>query len=298
MKEIKITPNEAGQRLDRFLCKYFNNTTRTNIFKLIRKKVFKVNGVRVKEDYFLELGDNLQVYLADETFAGLIKEVEKISAEEVKLNIIFEDDDILIVNKPSGMLTHPDANEYKNTLASKVQIYLRHLATRTFKPAPVHRLDKNTSGMVIFAKNYESLKRYNELMRKREIEKYYICVVSGNVLRKGEVIGYITKDEQKNKVTLSKNGRDESKFCHTEYEPIKSFGDYTLVEVKLITGRSHQIRASLSYIGHPIVGDLKYGGKKVGNINNQLLHAYKLKVDGKEFISQSREINEFVKKHS
>lgn len=298
MKSITIGPNEEGQRLDRFLSKYLNNSSRTNLFKLIRKKVFKVNGVKIKEDYFLKNGDILEIYLSDETLNSLVKEAAPIEAEDVDLDIIFEDDELLVVHKPKGLLTHPDQNEYKNTLSSKVQIYLRHLATRTFKPAPIHRLDKNTSGVVLFAKTYEALKKYNALMREREIHKYYICVVEGTVSQAGEVKGFLTKDEASNKVRLTSFDRDDSKLCHTLYKPIKNMGYFTLVEVELLTGRSHQIRASMAFIGHPIVGDVKYGAKKVKNVENQLLHGYKVCIGERTFSCDSEEINAFLTLHS
>tara|TARA_Y100000588_G_C14182648_1_gene894362 strand:+ start:218 stop:1117 length:900 start_codon:yes stop_codon:yes gene_type:complete len=295
MKTVIIGPNEAGQRLDRFLLKYLNNSSRANVYKLIRKKVFKVNGVRVKEEYFFELGDKLEIYLSDESYEKLVKPIEIVEASDVGLNIVYEDDDILIVDKPKGMLTHPDQNEFKNTLASKVQVYLKHLATRTFKPASIQRLDKNTSGLVIFGKNYQSLKAYNEMMRNREIKKYYQCVVEGSVKEAGTVKGWLVKDEQKNKVRLSKDQQnDKAKYCHTDYRPIKHVGKYTLLEVELHTGRSHQIRESMRYIGHPIVGDKKYGASKEKNVNSQLLHGYKLIINNKEYTSESEEIRRFI----
>lgn len=294
MKAIEIGKNEDGQRLDRFLLKYLNNSSRSNIFKLIRKKVFKVNGVKVKEEYFLKEGDLLEMFLSDETLATLMTEMEPITAEEADLDIIFEDDEILVVHKPKDLLTHPDQTEYKKTLASFVQIYLKHLATRTFKPAPIHRLDKNTSGVVVFAKTYDALKRYNELMRERKIQKYYQCVVHGVVRKPGEVIGYLTKDEATNKVTLSPESDDEGKYCHTKYKPIKQFGPFTLLEVELLTGRSHQIRASMSYIDHPIVGDSKYGGRRYKNAQNQLLHGYKVVIEDRVFTCESEEIKSFM----
>ena len=296
MKTIVITKNEADQRLDRFLLKYFNNTTRTNVYKLIRKKVFKVNGKRVKEDYFLRDADQLDIFLQNETSESLMKEIVTIKPDKIGLDIVFEDEEMLIVNKPKGLLTHPDKDEYKNTLATIVQYYLADLCTKTFRPAPVHRLDKNTSGLILFAKTYESLKLYNELMRERKIGKYYLTVVEGALKETGEVKGYLVKDEIKNKVKILKSNQDESKFCHTKYSILKHYRGYTLVEIELLTGRSHQIRASMASIGHPIVGDVKYGGKKIEDITTQLLHGYKLINDGKEYQTRSKEIDAFVQK--
>lgn len=297
MREIKITANEADQRIDRFLLKYFNDTTRSNLYKLLRKKVFKVNGKAVtKPETMLALDDVLNIYMAEETIESLRKPIEIVKPDDLGLKIVYEDEDILVVEKPVGMLTHPDKTEYKNTLATIVQFYLKALCTPTFKPAPVHRLDKNTSGLVLFAKHYESLKHYNALMRERQIEKYYLCVCEGRVDSKGEIKGYLTKNEAINKVTLTQKDDDKSKYCHTQYKCLKSNGKYSLVEVSLITGRSHQIRVSMSYIGHPIVGDVKYGGKKSKGQTTQMLHAYKLKVGQRSFTSESDEIREFVSK--
>ncbi len=295
MKAITIGKNEDGQRLDRFLLKYLNNSSRSNIFKLIRKKVFKVNGVKVKEEYFLKEGDILEIFLSDETMDTLMTEEAPITAEEADLNIIYEDEELLVVHKPKDLLTHPDKNEYKKTLASFVQIYLKHLATRTFKPAPIHRLDKNTSGVVVFAKTYDALKRYNEMMRERQIQKYYQCIVHGRVAAAGEVLGYLTKDEESNKVKLMAHSDDEGKFCHTKFKPLQQLGNYTLLEVELLTGRSHQIRASMAYIGHPIVGDIKYGGRRINNVENQLLHGYKVVIGEHVFTCESEDIQSFIK---
>lgn len=295
MKEIIIGDNEKEQRFDRFLLKYFNNSTRTNMYKLIRKKVFKINGVRMtKKDYFLQKDDVIQVYLSDESFDALIKEEEQISSEKVQLDIVFEDDELLIVNKPKGLLTHPDQNEYKNTLSTKVNLYLRHLASRTFKPASIQRLDKNTSGLVIFCKTYDGLKKYNALMRERAIKKYYLAVVEGHLDGSGEIKGTLNKDEKNNKVTLYKDSDKGEKYCHTKYKVLKNYTEYTLVEVELLTGRTHQIRASLASIGHPIVGDKKYGGKFVKNVRNQLLHGYKVIINGRTFTCSSVEIDTFI----
>jgi len=295
MKTVIIGKNEAGQRLDRFLLKYLNNSSRANVYKLIRKKVFKVNGVRAKEEYFFELGDKLEIFLSDESYEKLVKIEVQVEATDVGLEIVYEDDDMLIVDKPKGMLTHPDQNEFKNTLSSKVQVYLKHLATRTFKPASIQRLDKNTSGLVIFGKNYQSLKALNEMMRNREIKKYYQCVVEGVVSKPGEVKGWLVKDEQRNKVRLSaKQQDDKAKYCDTAYKPIKRLGKYTLLEVELHTGRSHQIRESMRFIGHPIVGDKKYGASKEKNVNSQLLHGYKLIINGSEYVSESEDIKNFI----
>lgn len=299
LREIIIGENEEEQRLDRFLLKYLNNSSRSNIYKLLRKKVIKVNGKREKENYFLQGNDKVQIFLSDEALNKLVKEEKNEMVRDVNLDIVFEDDNILVVNKPKGLLTHPDKKEYKKTLATRVQSYLKHLQTRTFKPASVNRLDLNTSGLVIFCKTYNSLKKYNEMMRNREIKKYYLCIVHGKVSKEGEIKGYLTKDSKKNIVDIRKNNyNNKGQFIYTKYRPLEYYGNFTLLEVELLTGRSHQIRASLSKINHPIIGDTKYGGKKISNITTQVLHAYKLVIDDRVFIKESKDIEEIIKKLS
>jgi 23S rRNA pseudouridine955/2504/2580 synthase len=295
MREIIIGENEKEQRIDRFLLKFFNNSSRANVYKLLRKKTIKVNGVRIKEDYFLKDGDIVQVFLSDESFDKLIEEEKILEPEDVDIDIVYEDDEILVVNKPKGMLTHPDKDEYKETMSTKVYIYLRHLSTRTFKPASIQRLDKNTSGLIIFCKTYDSLKKYNVLMRERKIEKYYLTVVKGDIDNSGEIKGFLHKDEVNNKVTFSKEKSSEKdKFCHTKYKLLKRIKGFSLVEIELLTGRTHQIRASLESIGFSIVGDKKYGGTGYRGEKNQLLHCYKIKVENKTFEAPSPEIDGFL----
>lgn len=295
MKQMTIGPNEEGQRLDRYLLKLLGRGNRATLYKLMRKNTFKVNGKKVAPDYFLQPGDEVSIYLSDETFQQLATQSQPVLPEKVSLEIVYEDEEILIVDKPKGMLTHPDQTEYKRTLASKVQIYLAHLATRTFKPAPVHRLDKNTSGLVLFAKTYEALKRCNALMRDRKIDKFYLCVVEGILDQSGEIEGFLVKDEIKNKVSIVKKDSDASKYFHTRYKPVEVRGRHTVLEVELLTGRSHQIRASLASIGHPIVGDLKYGARRQPGVEGQLLHAYKLVMEGRIFEHRSEELDAFVR---
>lgn len=297
--EIIIGKNEEEQRLDRFLLKYFNNSTRSNIYRLLRKKIIKVNGKKQKENYFLQKDDIIQVFLSDDSINKLIKKEKQKFVKNVNLDIVYENKEILIVNKPKGLLTHPDKKEYKKTLATRVQSYLKDLQTTTFKPASVNRLDQNTSGLVIFCKTYESLKKFNEMMRNREIEKYYLCIVHGKISKEGEIKGYLTKDPQKNVVEITKkNYNNKGQFIHTKYKPLDYYGNFTLLEVQILTGRTHQIRASLSKINHPIIGDTKYGGKKIKGITTQVLHAYKLVIGDREFVKESKDIEKIIKKIS
>lgn len=291
MHSITIGPNEKEQRIDRFLCKYLNGSTKGNIFKLIRKKLIRINGERTKENYKLVEGDVLTIRLSDESLAQLMPEKKTITADSADLTIVHEDDEILIVEKPVGLLTHPDKTEYKKTLATRVQLYLRDLCTRTFRPAPVHRLDKNTSGLVIFAKTYEALQAINASMRGRAIEKYYLTIVEGNITKEGSIKGWVTKDEARNKVTLHKRKIPNSLEVHTDYHPLESTGEYTLCEVTLHTGRPHQIRVSMASIGHPIAGDYKYGGTQLEGNYSQLLHAWRVVLNGKSYQKRSTTID-------
>ena len=297
MKEIIVHRDERDQRIDRFLLKLFKNTSRGNIYKLLRKKGIKLNGSKAKPDKFIKEGDAIQIFLAEETLNAFVRKEKKIDAVSTGLDIVYEDENILVLNKPRGLLTHPDSKEYANTLSSKAIAYLEKYCSRTFKPAPVQRLDKNTSGIVLFGKTYEAMKKYNELMRKRAFKKYYLAIVEGEVGTSGEVIGYLRKDNSRNKVDLiSQKRNSDSKKVHTKYRPLKRFEGYTLMEIELLTGRSHQIRVSMSSIGHPIVGDTKYGGSKKYGVSTQLLHAYKMVVEEQIFECENRELNVFVKK--
>lgn len=296
LREIIVGENEEKQRLDRFLLKYFDNSTRTNVYKLLRKKVIKVNGKKQKENYFLQKNDKIEIFLSEESIDKLIKKTTQKFVVKTNLDIVYEDDEILIVNKPKGLLTHPDKKEYKKTLSTRVQSYLRDLQTSTFKPSSINRLDQNTSGLVIFCKTYDALKRYNEMMRKREIKKYYLCIVYGKISKSGKIKGYLTKDTQKNIVEIRENNyNNKGQFIHTKYKPLNYYGDFTLLEVEILTGRTHQIRASLSKINHPIIGDTKYGGKKINGITTQVLHAYKLVIGDRVFVKESEEIKRIIK---
>ncbi|MBN2261242.1 MAG: RluA family pseudouridine synthase [Clostridiales bacterium] len=296
MIEIKIGSNEKEQRVDRFLMKLMVNDSRNNIFKYLRKKTISVNGKKVNENYFLQENDVIKIFLPEDVFNKLTEVKKSEIIDKYHLEIVFENEDILIVNKPIGLLTHPDQNEFKKTLSSYVNVYLSDYASRTFKPASIQRLDKNTSGLIIFAKNYDTLKKMNELMRERKIRKYYKTVVEGSMVGKREVKGYIVKDERTNRSIIFDKPVEGSKSVHTIFNVLQSNAQYTLLEVELLTGRSHQIRASLEAIGHPIVGDGKYGGKSVKGVERYLLHAYKVEFNGQEYSKDSEEIQEFIKK--
>lgn len=288
VREIQIGKNEENQRIDKFLRKYMPKASLGFIYKMIRKNNVKVNGNKIDNDYVLKDGDAMQLYLKEDTIENFIesREVRRIKRT---FQIVYEDDHLLLVNKPYGLLVHGDCQEKKNTLINQVTGYLYAKgeydpkAEKTFAPASVNRLDRNTSGIVIIGKNYETVQNLNQMIReKHHIRKFYLTVVKGQVKSGGELKGYLLKDERGNKAKIAEkeeNGKD----IHTMYRPLKTNKDYSLLEVEIITGRTHQIRLHLSAIGHPIVGDPKYGDKSINQVmkknfglENQFLHAYRI----------------------
>lgn len=281
MKEIKITNNEEGQRLDRFLKKYLNKANQSFIYKMIRKKNIKLNDAKAEPEMVLKKDDTVQIYLSDETI-GKFREKKILKNTNIHFETVYEDDNILVVNKPIGLSTQPDKTSMRN-LVDEIKIYLdakEENISFTFKPAVCNRLDKNTSGLVIAAKNYDALKQTNKAIRERKIRKYYMAKVHGIIKDNLELKDYLIKNENKNMVKIINEYSENSKSAITYAYPLKTEGNYTWLEVEIETGRAHQIRAHLSSIGHPIAGDKKYGKKD--NEKYQVLHAYKLVLDGFE----------------
>lgn len=283
MKQVEITENEAEQRLDRFLRKYLKDYKLGDIYKLFRTNKVKVNNKKHKENYMLQAGDIIQLYIAEEAQS----EVKKPIGSSKPIEIMYEDDNLLLLNKPFGLLTHPDSPGDSDTLIDRALYYLQqkddYSPSATFTPSVCNRLDRNTGGIVAVAKNYTALKSMNKLIRDRKVKKLYLCVVKGFIKEAGEVKNFLVKDEEKNKVAILEGEQEGARGVHTRYKPLKSNQEYTLVEVELITGRPHQIRAHFASIGHPIVGDLKYGDKGTNiifrdsfKLKHQFLYAYKL----------------------
>lgn len=281
MKEIKITYNEEGQRLDRFLKKYLNKANQSFIYKMIRKKNIKLNDTKAEPETVLKKDDVVQLYLSDDTIEKF-REKKSLMQTEIHFKTVYEDDNILIVNKPIGLSTQPDLTSARN-LVDEIKMYLdakEENISFTFKPAVCNRLDKNTSGLVIAAKNYNALKQTNRAIRERSIKKFYMAKVHGLINHDMELKDYLIKDENKNMVKIVKENSENAKEVITYAHPLRKEGNYTWVEIEIETGRAHQIRAHLSSIGHPIAGDKKYG-RKDGE-KYQVLHAYKLVLGGYE----------------
>ena len=290
-----IEKNEAGQRLDKFLAKYMNEASKSFFYKMMRKKNITLNGKKCEGNEKLAEGDVVKLFLAEDT----IEKFSSVQVQEVKkvdLDIIYEDDEIILVNKPAGMLSQK-AKETDESLVEYLIDYLlgsgklTESGLRAFRPSVCNRLDRNTSGIVAAGKSLAGLQMLSGVFKDRSIHKYYQCLVSGEIRDVKTVDGWLLKDEKKNQVRIltdveakrfeGKGGDEEPKRIRTKYEPIATDGRFTLLRVTLLTGRSHQIRAHLASLGHPIVGDSKYGGVSKVNpsgrtVKYQLLHSYRL----------------------
>ena len=285
MKEFTIGANDAGQRLDRFLAKAVPLLPASLAQKYIRIKRIKRNGQRAERDTRLEAGDVLQLYINDEFFDKPREDNAYLTVATPKLNIVYEDENILLVDKRPGLAVHPhDGAEYGRTLIDHIQAYLyqkREWSPRgenAFTPALCNRIDRNTGGIVIAAKTAEALRVMNQKIKDRELDKRYLAIVEGTPKpSKGSLKGYLFKDAKKNRVFVSDTPQPGSKTCQTNYITLSSAKGLSLVECELITGRTHQIRAQFAHAGHPLLGDGKYGKlDKRFDRNYQALYSYKL----------------------
>jgi 23S rRNA pseudouridine955/2504/2580 synthase len=288
VKQFNVQQNEAGQRLDKLLAKLLNKAPKSFIYKMLRKKNITLNGKKAEGSEMLEVQDEIKLFLSDETYASFSEEVQTTNVEH-DLSIIYEDKHVLILNKPLGILSQK-AEKDDVSMVEHVISYL--LSTNqitkeqliSFKPAICNRLDRNTGGVLIAGKSLLGLQEMARLLKDRSLGKYYLCIVKGKVEKKEQIEGYLSKDESKNQVTIHPTEIKNSEYICTEYEPI-SYAEhkYTLLMVKLITGKSHQIRAHLASINHPIIGDYKYGDQKTNHffktnyqLSSQLLHSYRM----------------------
>ena len=289
MREFTIGKNDAGQRLDRFVAKNLPLLPPALLQKYIRLKRIKVNGKGSKRDVRLETGDILQLYINDEFFDKPNEENLFLTVFKPQLNIVYEDENLLLVDKRPGMSVHADETEKVNTLINHIQAYLYQKREwnpkweNAFAPALCNRIDRNTGGIVIAAKNAETLRIINEKIRAHELEKSYLCITVGRPTRpEGKIEGFLLKDEAKKEVRFFHKPVPGGKTAVTLYRTLESRGGLSLVECRLLTGRTHQIRVSMAEIGCPLLGDGKYGK---GDVNRryhetrQALYSYKLRFD-------------------
>ena len=285
MKELTVGLNDAGQRLDRFLAKAVPLLPASLAQKYIRIKRIKLNGARAERDTRLQAGDVLSLYINDEFFDKPREDNAYLTVAAPKLNIVYEDENILLVDKRPGLAVHPhDGAEYGRTLIDQIQAYLyqkkewRPREENAFTPALCNRIDRNTGGIVIAAKTAEALRILNQKIRDREIDKRYLAIVEGTLPKKeGSLVGFLFKDAKKNRVFVTDTPQPGSKSCRTDYRVLTSRNGLTLVECRLITGRTHQIRAQFAHAGHPLLGDGKYGKlDKRFDRDYQALYSYRL----------------------
>ncbi len=289
MIEITVTSNDDSQRLDRFLKKYLSKAPLSMIYRMIRKDI-KVNGRRAKEDTMLAADDVITFYMDPKQLAVLTKKKKRPAAKR-QFSIAYEDEDVIVVGKPFGLLVHGDASEKKDTLANQVVDYLIREGSysprteRTFIPSPVHRLDRNTTGLVVFGKNSPALRTLSSMLRENGVRKFYQTIVVGALSEELHLKGKLHKDPAANKSRVFDEEDPRGKPIETIVRPIYTGTEYSVAEVELVTGRSHQIRAHLQSAGYPLICDAKYGWAEANRAlrkkidwSTQLLHAGKLVV--------------------
>ena len=289
MKEFQIKKNDAGQRLDKFLTKAVKGLPISLMYKYIRTKKIKVNRARTEQKYVLQEGDIVQFFIKDEFFDSPEKDNSALASITPKLTIVYEDENIILCNKRPGVLVHEDDEGKDNTLIMHIKAYLYQKGEydpeneQSFAPALCNRIDRNTGGIVIGAKNAEALRVMNEKIKNDEISKFYYCVVHGKMPKKADTLtGFLLKDSDKNQVKIFDKQVKGSKNIITKYKVVSEKNGMSLLEIELVTGRTHQIRAHMSYIGHPLLGDGKYGINKDDRAKGykyQALYAYRLRFD-------------------
>ena len=296
MREIVISKNEAGQRLNKLLMKYLDKAPSSFVYRMIRKKNIKLNNAKAVGNEIVYVGDVIQLFLSDETINSFRNEDGQISGnlKKNKFNpeIVYHDDNILIVNKPVGVLSQKASKDDYSVNESVIDYLLENGYTtqeqlRTFKPSICNRLDRNTSGLVLCGVSLMGSQELSRVIRERTIEKLYYTIVKGNMNDMQDVTAYLYKDEKTNKVTIADSVQEIRKVAgngsydriHTIFYPLRTNGHYTELEIRLITGKTHQIRAQLQHMGYPIIGDQKYGDRDTNiifrqnyRLRNQLLH--------------------------
>lgn len=285
MKEIVIVKADSGQRFDKYLKKYLRAASNGFIYKMLRKKNIKLNGKRAEGSERLQENDVVALYLSDETIAKFrdAGDGEEREYPAADLSVVYEDDDFIFLNKPVGVLSQRAERED----VSLVEYLLGYMREKrewspgdTFTPALCNRLDRNTSGIVLAGKNMGALQWLSKLLKSRALEKYYLAIAEGELPQDMELKGYLYRDEKKNQAKIFPSEEKGTAPVETHISPVRSNGRYTLLRIRLVTGKTHQIRAHLADAGHPLLGDLKYGGKPYGTWRQQLLHAWQVKFPG------------------
>ena len=286
MQILTVNRNDAGQRLDKFLSKAVKGLPTSMLYKCIRLKKIKVNRARTEPNYILAEGDEIQLFIRDEFFASPAGDIDALYRIEPKLEIVYEDENILLLNKRPGVLVHEDVSGGENTLILHAQAYLAQKgeydprAEQSFAPALCNRIDRNTGGIVIAAKNAEALREMNEKIRNDEVRKFYFCVVHGRMPKREDTLfGYLKKNSADNLVSVIDEEKPGWKKIITKYRVLAEAKGLSLLEVELVTGRTHQIRAHMAHIGHPLLGDGKYGVNRKDRERGykfQALYAYRL----------------------
>ena len=304
MREFIIGENEAGQRLDKYLKKILPNASAGFLYKMLRKKNITCNKVKMTGKEQLKKGDKVQVFFSEETIMKFMQDSETLKAEYEQLKtlpmkglrVVYEDDDILIADKPYNMLSQKakdtdfSANEYLlGYLIRSGSLQLEGFTS--FRPSVCNRLDRNTTGLLLMGKSLNGSQTLSQMLKERSIRKFYRALVSGKVKESAHLSGFLKKDEKTNQVTIFEKEDKDASYIETAYQPIASRNGVTELEIHLITGRTHQIRAHLASIGYPIIGDMKYGDADINHsyyesdhVTHQLLHAYRLEFpDGRIF---------------
>lgn len=288
-KTVTIKPNDAGQRLDKFLTKTFTRLPVSEMYKRVRQKDIRVNGKRAQIDYRLQEGDTVTVYVVQAEFLDEAPPVYDFLTAAKQLDIVYEDDNLLLLNKKAGLLVHPDDKEFRDTLIARVQRYLYEKGEydpgqeNSFAPALVNRIDRNTCGIVIAAKNAAALRILNDKLKKREIHKFYLCIVHGVPAKREDTLeGFLEKNEKQNRVYVSAHAAEGARSIATRYRVLEEKNGLALLEIELLTGRTHQIRATMADLGCPLLGDGKYGSgaknRQYGE-TRQALYSYQLTFD-------------------